>query len=111
MESPFSACHNTIEVTPFFYACMYDYCACATVKMSQDGVCGAVSDYARTCAKAGIEIDWIDHVTECQPKCPGETVYKQCNSVCKQTCASLTGLKVDNILYIIKLTIIPIMSS
>ena len=57
--------------------------------MSEAGVCSALSDYARSCAKAGITIDWVENHAQCQSKCPGETVFKQCGPSCGQTCASI----------------------
>lgn len=77
MSGPFEACHNVVDVDPFYRACTFDYCACASVSMAQDGACGAIADYARMCAKAGVQID-LSEVAECMPSCPGQTVWNQC---------------------------------
>ena len=68
--------------------CTYDYCACASVSMAQDGACGAIADYARACAKAGIVLDWSEH-SQCLPKCPGDTIWNQCSSGGDHSCATI----------------------
>ncbi|CBY32632.1 unnamed protein product, partial [Oikopleura dioica] len=91
MSPAFSACHNVVAVESFYYRCTYDYCACAGVQMSMAGVCSAVEDYARSCAEAGVTINWQQAVDEqCQPSCPGDMRYQQCghNSA---TCESLSS--------------------
>ena len=68
--------------------CTYDYCACASVSMAQDGACGAIADYARACAKAGIVLDWSEH-SQCLPNCPGDTIWNQCSSGGDHSCATI----------------------
>lgn len=54
-QSPFSACHRTVDPTPFIEDCKYDACRCT---MPISCVCSSVAAYVLECAKNDVIINW-----------------------------------------------------
>ncbi|XP_035538112.1 mucin-5B-like [Morone saxatilis] len=92
----FSACHSTVDPTPYYDACVFDSCACDTGG-DCECFCTAVAAYAEACNQAGICIQWRTPKI-CPLFCdyynpPGECEwhYKPCGSPCMKTCRNPSG--------------------
>ncbi|KAK1891904.1 Mucin-5AC [Dissostichus eleginoides] len=92
----FSACHSTVDPTPYYDACVFDSCACDTGG-DCECFCTAVAAYAESCNQAGICIPWRTPKI-CPLFCdyynpPGECEwhYKPCGSPCMKTCRNPSG--------------------
>ncbi|KAK5934857.1 hypothetical protein CgunFtcFv8_020273 [Champsocephalus gunnari] len=92
----FSACHSTVDPTPYYDACVFDSCACDTGG-DCECFCTAVAAYAESCNQAGICIPWRTP-NICPLFCdyynaPGECEwhYKPCGSPCMKTCRNPSG--------------------
>ncbi|XP_063737440.1 LOW QUALITY PROTEIN: mucin-5AC-like [Eleginops maclovinus] len=92
----FSACHSTVDPTPYYDACVFDSCACDTGG-DCECFCSAVAAYAESCNQAGICIPWRTPKI-CPLFCdyynpPGECEwhYMPCGSPCMKTCRNPSG--------------------
>ncbi|KAK1891092.1 Mucin-5B, partial [Dissostichus eleginoides] len=92
----FSACHSTVDPTPYYDACVFDSCACDTGG-DCECFCTAVAAYAESCNQAGICILWRTP-NICPLFCdyynpPGECEwhYMPCGSPCMKTCRNPSG--------------------
>ncbi|XP_070819737.1 mucin-5B-like [Chaetodon trifascialis] len=92
----FSACHSTVDPSPYYEACVFDSCACDTGG-DCTCFCSAVAAYAESCNQAGICIRWRTPKI-CPLFCdyynpPGECEwhYMPCGSPCMKTCRSPLG--------------------
>ncbi|XP_034004778.1 mucin-5AC-like [Trematomus bernacchii] len=92
----FSACHSTVDPTPYYDACVFDSCACDTGG-DCECFCTAVAAYAESCNQAGICIPWRTP-NICPLFCdyynpPGECEwhYMPCGSPCMKTCRNPSG--------------------
>ncbi|KAL3066151.1 hypothetical protein OYC64_016155 [Pagothenia borchgrevinki] len=92
----FSACHSTVDPTPYYDACVFDSCACDTGG-DCECFCTAVAAYAESCNQAGICIPWRTPKI-CPLFCdyynpPGECEwhYMPCGSPCMKTCRNPSG--------------------
>ncbi|XP_068172431.1 mucin-5AC-like [Antennarius striatus] len=92
----FSACHSTVDPTPYYDACAFDSCACDTGG-DCECFCTAVAAYAESCNQAGICIRWRTPKI-CPLFCdyynpPGECEwhYMPCGSPCTKTCRNPLG--------------------
>ena len=62
---PFSQCHDVVDPTHYYEACIYDICATAR----DDLVCGSFEVYAQTCRNAGENPEnWRSITPQCR-KC------------------------------------------
>ncbi|TKS70368.1 Mucin-5B Ovomucin, alpha-subunit [Collichthys lucidus] len=93
----FSACHSTVDPTPYYEACVFDSCACDTGG-DCECFCTAVAAYAESCNQAGICIRWRTPKI-CPIFCdyynpPGECEwhYMPCGSPCMKTCRNPSGI-------------------
>ncbi|XP_019623677.1 PREDICTED: mucin-2-like isoform X2 [Branchiostoma belcheri] len=86
LQEPFTACHDVVDVNPFYQNCLFDFCASQT---NTEQLCSTLSDYAMACASKGVVMDWRDVVPGCALNCMGDMIYQSCASSCGTSCASL----------------------
>ncbi|MBN3295673.1 VWF factor, partial [Amia calva] len=91
MSAEFQPCHYEVNPAPFLKNCRYDVCSCSD---GQECLCSAVSNYATSCARKGVLINWRKP-NFCEMSCPEDQMYEQCGSPCNQTCHSLSFPETD----------------
>lgn len=62
-EPVIPACHWHVDVEPYYESCVYDMCACQGD--ASRCLCPILGDYAMTCAKTAVMIQWRYNVKEC----------------------------------------------
>ncbi|XP_023578633.1 mucin-5B [Octodon degus] len=85
----FSACHSTVNPTPFHSNCMFDTCNC---ERSEDCLCAALASYVHACAAKGVLLrGWRDGVcTKYVSSCPKSQSYMYVVDACQPTCRGLS---------------------
>ncbi|XP_072039342.1 zonadhesin-like [Amphiura filiformis] len=84
-SGPFAKCHDIIDVSPYYSACLHDFCA-AYPKL--DGpCCDSIGEYAKLCKASFVEVGpWRN-----EELCPcGEGfIYEPCLKDCPKTCPEI----------------------
>ncbi|KAL0894249.1 hypothetical protein ABMA27_014259 [Loxostege sticticalis] len=83
----FEECHWYVDVEPYYESCLYDMCACAG-DVSRC-LCPIIGDYAMSCAKSGVKVQWRYNVKECELQCTGGQEYTVCADSCERTCTDI----------------------
>ncbi|KAK1784997.1 hypothetical protein P4O66_018435, partial [Electrophorus voltai] len=82
----FLRCAHLVNVDAFVAMCEADVCHCGN---SEDCLCQALLEYARTCATHGVVLhDWHTQ-SLCTPKCPLGMQYSACSQACSTSCQTL----------------------
>ncbi|KAK7930492.1 hypothetical protein WMY93_006887 [Mugilogobius chulae] len=99
----FSACHSSVDPTPFYDACVFDTCSCDSGGHCES-LCSAVAIYAEACNQAGKCVEWRNPEF-CPVVCEyytspdqSEWHYKPCGAPCMKTCRNPSGHCSSNIL-------------
>ena len=62
---PFDACHSTVDPQPYIADCEFNFCQSSRSSRNTFG-CIVLANYARACAKAGVDVEnWRDSLPEC----------------------------------------------
>ena len=63
-NGPFSDCHEVVDPTPYYDACIYDLCA----TLPDDSlICDSLATYDHACRRAGVEPDdWRAVTPQCR---------------------------------------------
>ncbi|CAJ1061895.1 IgGFc-binding protein-like [Xyrichtys novacula] len=85
-EGPFVECHNTIEPSQYFDACVWEL---ATYEEDEQLLCKHIWIYVAACQLAGVELKPWRNSGFCPPICPSGSHYELCASSSSSTCASL----------------------
>ncbi|XP_069823957.1 mucin-2-like [Dendropsophus ebraccatus] len=87
-HAAFSDCMRFLNLEPYIKACMIDMCSC---DQSQDSfcLCSTITEYSRQCSHAGGRPrNWRSPIF-CPKQCPGNMVYQESASPCKNSCSHL----------------------
>ncbi|KOB74813.1 Hemocytin [Operophtera brumata] len=79
------SCHWHVDVEPYYESCVYDMCACQGD--ASRCLCPILGDYAMSCAKAGVMLQWRYNVKECELSCTGGQEYTVCADSCLRKCS------------------------
>uniref|UniRef100_UPI00358E30E0 SCO-spondin-like n=1 Tax=Myxine glutinosa TaxID=7769 RepID=UPI00358E30E0 len=77
-----------IKPQPYHDACLYGYCLYGGSAGGMAAVCDTAADYARECAKKGVQLNWRTPEF-CKKPCEGGKGYADCISLCPPTCGGL----------------------
>ncbi|XP_071838865.1 IgGFc-binding protein-like isoform X2 [Apostichopus japonicus] len=83
-----AVCHDFVDPTPFYDACVYDVCA------SEEGenLCTNMDEYSKACSDAGgVSNFWWKDRPECQPECPDGSIYIPSFPGCPPSCIHPQG--------------------
>ncbi|XP_055560840.1 IgGFc-binding protein, partial [Falco cherrug] len=85
-KGPFDSCHNIIDPTLYFQACLHDLCLTEgdTHVLSQ-----SIQSYATACQDAGVIIDAWRRPPFRPLSCPANSSYSLCSNLCINSCAGL----------------------
>ncbi|XP_065900571.1 uncharacterized protein [Dysidea avara] len=85
-NAPFDSCHSAVDPKVYIENCESDYCTCVRTRNRDTCSCNVMANYARACAKAGVDVSTWRDVTGCSDDCVGGRVYKECGTLCQSTC-------------------------
>uniref|UniRef100_UPI004038E811 SCO-spondin-like n=1 Tax=Callospermophilus lateralis TaxID=76772 RepID=UPI004038E811 len=91
LESPFWQCHAQVSPDEYHEACLFAYCAGATLERQegrQEAVCATFANYAQACARRRIHVLWRKPGF-CERLCPGGQLYSDCVSSCPPSCSAV----------------------
>ncbi|KAG8570023.1 hypothetical protein GDO81_014651 [Engystomops pustulosus] len=87
-DGPFAQCHNSVDPSPFFEACVFDACAS---KGYQPFICDSIATYVSECQRNGSLIKEWRTPAFCQRTCPINSHYELNGNGCPSTCYGLTS--------------------
>ncbi|XP_046389468.1 hemocytin isoform X2 [Ischnura elegans] len=87
-DPKFARCRKVLDVTPYYSACRWDYCACHKLDPAECA-CAAMSVYVQECSRLGVKEmpNWRDSTT-CPMHCADGKVYSTCGPTMQLTCGS-----------------------
>ncbi|XP_072039430.1 zonadhesin-like [Amphiura filiformis] len=82
-DGPFRACHQHIDPSHYYEACVYDLCETLPDRRP---LCDDIAKYADDCLAVGVNIERWRTISFCPLNCPNGARYSQCISACPATC-------------------------
>ena len=64
-NDPFDSCRSTVDPKVYIENCESDYCTCVRTRNRDTCSCNVMANYARACAKAGVDVSTWRDVTGC----------------------------------------------